>query len=165
MVETVTIPSRFQPSSPLGFLLMEHREAVLAIARRHGVTNVRVFGSTARGDDEAGSDIDLLVDIPPRMGLFVLERFQIDLADHLGVSVDVVPATMLNPRVAKRVNMDLATLRSTPSSRSWRKHSTTSAWFSSIDNKAASNNRSSSMLSACASLPASTRWLAFQTTA
>jgi predicted nucleotidyltransferase len=82
----------------------------LAIARRYGVSNVRVFGSTARGDDKAESDIDLLVDIPRKMGLFDLEQFQIDLANHLGVRVDVVPASMLKPRMAKRVTESLATL-------------------------------------------------------
>ncbi len=42
------------------------REQILAAARRHGVTRVRVFGSSARGDAGPQSDVDLLVDVGPK---------------------------------------------------------------------------------------------------
>ena len=42
------------------------REQILAAARRHGVTRVRVFGSSARGDAGPESDVDLLVDVGPK---------------------------------------------------------------------------------------------------
>lgn len=51
------------PSGPKGRLLRRHRDAVLAAARQAAVRNVRVFGSVARGEDTAESDIDLLVDV------------------------------------------------------------------------------------------------------
>lgn len=41
-------------------------------AARHGFSNVRVFGSVARGEETADSDIDLLVDIPDGAGLFAI---------------------------------------------------------------------------------------------
>ena len=41
------------------------REQILQVARRHGVTRVRVFGSMARGDAGPLSDVDLLVDVGP----------------------------------------------------------------------------------------------------
>ena len=44
-------------------LLKTRREAILQIARRHGVGRIRVFGSYARGDAGEGSDLDLLIDI------------------------------------------------------------------------------------------------------
>jgi predicted nucleotidyltransferase len=108
--QVIARPPQFTPTSPLGHLLMRHRAEVLEIADRYGVTNLRVFGSTARGDDEPGSDIDLLVDIPARMGLFDLERFQLDLSDHLGVSVDVVPARMVKPFYAEFIFGEATTL-------------------------------------------------------
>lgn len=43
-------------------LLGEKRAEVVRLAARHGVTNVRVFGSVARGEAELESDVDLLVD-------------------------------------------------------------------------------------------------------
>ncbi len=45
--------------------LNEHRDAILAIAARHGARNVRVFGSFARGDAGPDSDVDLLIDAGP----------------------------------------------------------------------------------------------------
>lgn len=48
-------------------LLLEHREALLALAERRGLHNVRVFGSMVRGDYHEGSDVDLLVDAPPEL--------------------------------------------------------------------------------------------------
>lgn len=51
---------------PLARRVQEHRYEVLALLDRCGLTNPRLFGSAARGDDKPGSDIDLLVDVPPR---------------------------------------------------------------------------------------------------
>lgn len=44
-------------------IIRERREEILAIARKHGAFNVRVFGSVARGEADEESDIDLLVDL------------------------------------------------------------------------------------------------------
>ena len=44
--------------------LAEKRQALLALVGRYRATNVRVFGSTARGEETAESDIDLLVELP-----------------------------------------------------------------------------------------------------
>jgi predicted nucleotidyltransferase len=46
-------------------LLKEKRDVILAAARRHGVRNIRIFGSVARGEDDSESDIDFLVDMEP----------------------------------------------------------------------------------------------------
>ena len=52
--------------------LESRRDEILDIARRHGATCVRVFGSTVRGDSNAESDVDLLVDLEPGRSLFDL---------------------------------------------------------------------------------------------
>ena len=83
--------------------LMEQREQVLAVAERRGARNVRVFGSVARGDDGPTSDVDLLVDLDDGVSLIGLAGLQNELSDLLGVSVDVVPASMLKPRLRDRV--------------------------------------------------------------
>ena len=46
-------------------LLQEKREQVLAIAAKHGASNVRLFGSVVRGEDTPESDIDFLIDYDP----------------------------------------------------------------------------------------------------
>jgi predicted nucleotidyltransferase len=88
------------PSSPGSRLLLEHRDEILAIARSHRASNVRVFGSVARGEDDEASDIDLLVDLEPHADLLDLAALDIELQELLGRRVDVVPARLLKRRVA-----------------------------------------------------------------
>ena len=57
---------------PLKELLQEKREDILRIAIKRGVSNIRVFGSVARGEADSKSDIDLLVDLEPGRSLFDL---------------------------------------------------------------------------------------------
>jgi predicted nucleotidyltransferase/uncharacterized protein with HEPN domain/DNA-binding XRE family transcriptional regulator len=80
------------PDTPLGRRLRQRRRAVLACAARHGASNVRVFGSTARGEDRPDSDVDLVVDLDKGIGLFSLEALRTELSAILGVSVDVAPS-------------------------------------------------------------------------
>ena len=87
------------PDSPLGRRLRQRRRAVLATVSRHGASNVRVFGSVARGEDGPGSDIDLLVDISKKSGLFALGALERELTEVLGTQVDLVPADSLRPKV------------------------------------------------------------------
>lgn len=73
--------------------LRRHREEILRIAAAHGARNVRVFGSVARGEARAGSDIDFLVDIETDRRGFeffsLLEDLRRELEDLLGYPVDV----------------------------------------------------------------------------
>ena len=70
--------------------LNTHREAIRAIALRHRVTNVRVFGSVVHGDDTEGSDLDLLVDPTQETTLMDIARIQLELSQLLPVAVDVL---------------------------------------------------------------------------
>jgi uncharacterized protein len=66
------------------------RAALLQLGVRHGVTNIRVFGSIARGEQSQGSDVDFLVDLAPGRSIFDLAGFAADAEDLLGCRVDVV---------------------------------------------------------------------------
>jgi uncharacterized protein len=79
------------------------REQILAVAARHGAGNVRVFGSVARGDADAASDIDFLVDFEPGRSLLDLAALLVDLEDLLGHPVDVVTEPGLKARIRQRV--------------------------------------------------------------
>ena len=70
--------------------LAAHRDEVRRLALDFGVTNPRVFGSVARGEDLPGSDLDLLVTVPRGKGLLALVGFAHAVEDLLGVHVDVV---------------------------------------------------------------------------
>jgi uncharacterized protein len=97
-------------SGPVGQRVRRRRHDLIAAAAAHGVTNLRVFGSVARGTDRPDSDLDLLADLPPRMGLFGLGRVQAELEAILGSSVDLVPADDLKPDVRARASGDLVAL-------------------------------------------------------
>ncbi len=84
-------------------LLEEKREEILRIAERYGVKNVRVFGSTMRGADGPGSDLDLLVDLEPGRNLFDLGGFLYEVQELMGVPVDVVTEKGLREHVRPNV--------------------------------------------------------------
>ena len=80
-----------------------HRNAILELAALHGARNVRLFGSTARGDSDVHSDIDLLVDMEPNRSLLDLGGLWMDLHDLLGVEIDLVTENCLRPEMRERV--------------------------------------------------------------
>jgi uncharacterized protein len=69
-----------------------------------------VFGSVARGEDRAGSDVDLLADLPEGMGLFALGSLRSELSRILDAPVGLVPAAGLKPDVRAGVERDLIAL-------------------------------------------------------
>jgi len=84
-------------------LLKEKREEVLRIAARHGAHNVRVFGSVARGEADAQSDIDLLVEFEPDRSLLDHAALWLELQELLGCKVDVVSQGGVKARIRDRV--------------------------------------------------------------
>ena len=83
-----------------------YRSQILAAAKRRGATNVRVFGSVARGNQRADSDIDFLVDFEPGRSLLDLTGLWLDLEAVLGCKVDVVSSRGLKPRLEAEVVRD-----------------------------------------------------------
>jgi predicted nucleotidyltransferase len=75
------------------------RDQILAIARKHGASNVRLFGSAARGDADEDSDIDLLVDLERGRTLFDLAALIDELNEVTGCRVDVVTEHGLRDRL------------------------------------------------------------------
>jgi predicted nucleotidyltransferase len=84
-------------------LLKAKRREILEIAAKHGAHNVRVFGSIARGEADAVSDIDFLVEMEPGRSLLDLGGLQAELEALLGRSVDVVTEKGLKARIRPRV--------------------------------------------------------------
>ncbi|MBI3994967.1 MAG: nucleotidyltransferase family protein [Nitrospirae bacterium] len=83
-------------------LLKFKREEILRIAAKHGARNVRIFGSVARGQAGAQSDLDVLVDLEPGHSLLDLGGFLMDLQELLGCKVDVVTEKGLRDRIRDR---------------------------------------------------------------
>jgi predicted nucleotidyltransferase len=83
--------------------LATHRDKLLAIAAGHGASNLRMFGSVAKGVDREGSDIDLLVDVRKGTSLFDLVGMQQDFEDALGIKVDLLTEPELHPMLKDRI--------------------------------------------------------------
>jgi predicted nucleotidyltransferase len=79
------------PASTLERLRAEKRDAILAIAAKHGIQSIRVFGSVARGDDHQDSDIDFLISLDENCNVHDWLGFQHDLEDLLQRKIDVFP--------------------------------------------------------------------------
>lgn len=69
--------------------LERHRADIRRIVEANRACNPRVFGSVLRGEDEEGSDLDILVDALETTSLFDLSRMELRLQDLLQVRVDV----------------------------------------------------------------------------
>ncbi len=74
-------------------------ELIKQIARRHGASNVRIFGSYLHGTQKDDSDIDLLIDLEPGRSLFDLVALKRDLNNEIGRNVDVVTEGALSPYI------------------------------------------------------------------
>lgn len=85
--------------------LSGNEQAVCEIAARHKAFDVRVFGSVLRGEDQPGSDLDLLVKFQPDASLFDQARLRDALEELLGVPVDVLSENGLGSRL-ERVRSD-----------------------------------------------------------
>lgn len=83
--------------------LRRSRRRLLDAAKRHGIDHVRAFGSVARGEATAQSDVDLLVDLKPNRTLLDLAAFRREAGEILDLPVDVATVDMLKERIRDEV--------------------------------------------------------------
>lgn len=81
-------------------------EQILPVLRQYGVRRAGVFGSYARADATADSDLDLLVDLPPGSSLLDLVGLQLDLAESLHLQVDANTYNAIHPLLRDRILED-----------------------------------------------------------
>lgn len=82
-----------------------YREEVLAILAKYPVSNPRIFGSVARGEDVEGSDLDLLIE-DTKMSTFDFASLELELEDLLRARVDVKSLGELSARAQSRALKD-----------------------------------------------------------
>ncbi len=87
-------------------VVSQRRQQIIQIASGHGASNIRVFGSRARGDDTTDSDLDILVELGPGRTLLDLVAIKQDLGDLLGCQVDVVTEASISPYIREQVLKD-----------------------------------------------------------
>ena len=93
---------RFHGRSPLGMRLRKRAIEVRRLVAEAGGSNVRVFGSVARGSDRQGSDIDLLFSMNHPLSLIELGTLERRIGDLVGADVDLVPEAALRPDLRER---------------------------------------------------------------
>ncbi len=82
------------------------RARIVAILRQFGVVRAALFGSFARGDTHAASDVDVLIAPPPGATLLDLARLENCLADALARPVQIVTFEELHPGMRERVQRE-----------------------------------------------------------
>ena len=75
--------------------LQENRAAIRSVVERNRARNARVFGSVLHGDDQEGSDLDILIDPTPDTTMFDIGAIRHELLQLLGVPVDVLTPNAL----------------------------------------------------------------------
>ncbi|MBK1695247.1 nucleotidyltransferase [Chromatium weissei] len=83
--------------------IAHHRATILALAARYGIDDIRVFGSMARGDADANSDIDLLVALPSGKSGLALGGLLADVEELTQRKVDVITEASLHPALRERI--------------------------------------------------------------
>jgi len=105
---TLPTPTAAQVRSDIG----RQRPRVAEVLAQYGATNLRMFGSVARGDAHEDSDLDLLVDLVPGRGneLLRVAGLSEELSEILGLPVDVVAVTLLRDEVSSTALDDAISL-------------------------------------------------------
>jgi len=104
---------KLKKGSPEGKAVITKEEILKVLAKdkpelqkRFKVSKMALFGSYARGDQQEGSDVDILVEVDPSIGLeFVTLAERIEKL--LGVSVDLVSSRAVNSRAMKFIEPEL----------------------------------------------------------
>jgi hypothetical protein len=86
------------------------RDRILAIAQRHGVISVKVFGSFVRNQARSDSDLDLLIEAGPQTTPFFPGGLIADLEEALGRKVDVVENSALHRQLRERIQAEAVPL-------------------------------------------------------
>jgi len=86
------------------------RQHLPTLAARYRVRSLGVFGSYARHEEHAGSDLDLLVTFDDPPGLLKFVEMENYLSDLLGVKVDLVMRDALKPRIGERILEEVITV-------------------------------------------------------
>ena len=84
--------------------LRENREKIYAIAEKYGISDIRVFGSVARGEETEKSDVDLLVKISKHKGMgFDLVRFEREFSEKFNRKTDVISQNGLHSLLKEKI--------------------------------------------------------------
>ena len=91
-------------------VMAELRRLQPALRRRYPIRAMGVFGSYARGNPRADSDLDILVELDDGIGLMEFVGLKQELSDAIGLEVDLVSHDALKPRIGQRILSEVVML-------------------------------------------------------
>lgn len=83
------------------------RQHLPDLRERYSIQSLALFGSYVRGEDDADSDVDLLVTFEDPPGLLAFIDLERELSDLLGRPVDLVSKDALKPHIGDHVQPDV----------------------------------------------------------
>ena len=83
------------------------QDKIINICRKNDVSMVGIFGSTARGEDTASSDIDLLIKLSKPKSLLSLVKLERNLSEAIGQKVDLLTEGAISPYLKERILKEL----------------------------------------------------------
>jgi predicted nucleotidyltransferase len=86
--------------------LRARRAELIALGEQYGVSNIRVFGSVARGEETPESDVDLLVTLEKGRSLTDFCEFRLSALGMLGRDVDLLDADAVHPLLRERIVLE-----------------------------------------------------------
>lgn len=86
--------------------LETHRATIRSVVLRHRACKARVLGSVLHGNDQEGSDLDILMDTTPEITMFDMGAIRHELLQLLGVHVDVLTPNALPDSFRARVSAE-----------------------------------------------------------
>lgn len=92
------------------YAIRQRRQEILRIAGQYGASEVRIFGSAAKGRSGIGSDVDVLVKLEPGRSLLDIIALKQDLEDLLGRKVDLVTEASISPYIREQVLREAVSL-------------------------------------------------------
>ena len=80
------------------------------ILSRHDASRIAIFGSRARGEEHAGSDLDVLVSFGKAKSLLKIVAIERELSQQLGIKVDLLTEAAISPHLRERIRSQLKVL-------------------------------------------------------
>ena len=86
---------------------MLETEKICSILKSHGARKIAIFGSVARGEARADSDVDVLVEFSDRKSLIDLVRVERKLSEALGMKADLLTEKCISPYLIEGIKKDM----------------------------------------------------------
>ncbi|TLM64509.1 MAG: nucleotidyltransferase family protein [Deltaproteobacteria bacterium] len=83
---------------------------LVEVLSQHNASRIAIFGSRARGEEHAGSDLDVLVSFSQAKSLLKMVAIERELSQRLGIKVDLLTEAAISPHLRERIQSQLKIL-------------------------------------------------------